>query len=747
MATDSTSLVPHPPIEVDIGPWYDSPEPPARRDRDLLRRYAKTLYRHRWLELGVLATVLSIAVGYLVVATPIYEASLKLLIEPDNPNVVTFKEVVEQSSGKLDYYETQLGILRSRSLVRSTLDRLKLWNHPQFTSDGPRRTQLIRRAATLAGIELTPTSSPDPNRIVVSPGETAAQSHAIDAFLNALSLTYRPDNRLVDVRFRSADPRLAASVANTLAQSYIDDKRQLKIEASRDASAWLQDRIAEQRRQLEASERALQQYREQHPDIPLADQQGITTQKLADLNGALTRARTERIEAESLYDQLQSIQGDPSAFDTSPVILSNPFIQQLKTELASLQRDQVKLSERLGDEHPDMIKVNAAIARVQQQLRAEVAKITEAARNQVTTIAAKERSLSGALDEQKREALTISGRSIRYEALQREAASNRQMFDALLQRAKEAEVSSEITATNVRVVDPAEVPQFPAAPRTLVVLVFAMLVGVPLAAGAGLAREYMDDRIDSPQEIRSHLGVRVLGLSPRVPQRLMSAAAPGMSDTLPPEFAEAFRAIRANLILSVPPQEKKSLLVTSTAPGEGKTLVACNLAVALARAGRRVLLIDADMRRPQIHRNFHVPLEPGLAAVLQEAVAMTSAIRETAVSGLSVVSAGMPPDTPGDLLELPVFEHAIASVRERFDWIVIDSPPVMAASDTIALAHAAAAVVFVVGAHMISARAARAALEQLQPTGATIIGAVLSRADVSDDAPYSYAKYGSYYRH
>jgi capsular exopolysaccharide synthesis family protein len=742
MATATVqSIVPRPQIEVEVGPWYEPAEPAPIPDDDLVRRYLRVLYRHRWLEFGVLAAVCAVAAAYVSVATPMYEARATLLIEPDSPTVVTFKEVVEQNTSKGGYYETQLGILHSRTLARTTMDRLKLWANPEFAR---RPHGIIARAAALAGVDisaLTASSSP-----ATPAGDTNSQSWPLDKFLENLVLTSRADDRLVDVRFRSRDRQVAKDVANTLAQAYIDDKRELKVRASREASEWLKTQLSEQRSQLEESERALQRYREQNTNIPLSDQQNIATQKLTDLSSMLTRVRTERMEAESQYAQLASIQNDPASFDTLPLIIANPVVQQLKKDLAALQRDQVQLSEKLGDEHPDMVNLNARITRTQQQLRSEVQKITESAHNEASTVAARERSLSAALEAQKREALEVGSQSIRYEALQREAASNRQMFDSLLQRAKETEISTGNTATNVRIVDSAELPRGAASPRTVLIMVLALVLGVPLAVACAVVRDYADDRINSTGEITSRLGVRVLGFSPQMPRRLAAANPEFVSDQTAPLFAEAFRAIRANLILSVPPEDKKSLVVTSTGPGEGKTLVACNLAVSLARAGRRVLLIDADMRRPQVHHSFKMALEPGFAGVLQAHGPLVDAIRPTAVAGLSVVTAGDMPGTPGDLLELPVLEEALTSIRHQFDWIVIDSPPVMAASDAIALAHVAAAVVFVVGAHMASARDARAAVDQLHRTGARILGAVLSRADLDEDTPYSYAKYGSYYR-
>jgi capsular exopolysaccharide synthesis family protein len=735
----SVALVPPPVIEVETDPLPEPFERHVRRNRDQasLRWHLGALRGHRRLASTLFLIVMGGAAVLSLSLSPLYEARVKLLIEPESPNVVAFKEVVEQNTSNLGYYETQLGILRSRSLARKTIDELGLWDVPELSA-GPQLPVVSRVAGWFPGVRPSPQQA----------DETAAQSRAIDAFLSRVALNYRVDNRLVDVRVRSGDPRRAADIANTLARVFTADKIASKLHASKQASDWLEARLADQRARVQASEAALQEYRERHPDLSLIDRQAnVAGQDLADLSAATTRAKTERIQAGALYTQLRALQENPAGSDSLPMILSNTYVQQLKSELASLQREEVTNSERLGERHPEMIRLRSAIERTRAQLESEVAQITESARNQKLALESNERQLAAALEAQKRRALGISRTAIEYAALEREATSHRQILEGLLQRAKEAALSSELNATNVRVVDPAELPQAPVSPRKGLILLLALLVAMPLALGSAIAAERLDDRIKTPEEISSDLRVRFLGFAPKVPQKVVSKGVPFINDRAVPEFAEALRGIRANLLLSAPAQEARSLLVTSTGPGEGKTLVASNLAVSIAQAGRRVLLVDADMRRAQVHKLFGEQLEPGLADVLQHPAIISDAVRRTSIVGLSILTAGTSPAVPGDLLQQSVFADAIASVRNQFDWIVIDSPPVMVASDAVALAHAATAVVFVVGAHMISARQAKAALDQLAPSGAKIIGAVLSRSDQDRRSPYSYARYHDYYRH
>jgi succinoglycan biosynthesis transport protein ExoP len=719
--------------------WYDHADTqvvgPAEESWDL-RRHLRTLRERRWLAGGIPVVALAIAGVYLYVAVPEYQARAKLLIDSQSPNVVSFQEVVEQNTAKLDYYETQVGILRSRTLARTILDRLKLWDVPELVQKPSNANGKLDRFLSRLGFGTKTNASARPGA-----AETAAQSHVIDAFVDRLSISYRAGNRLFDIAFSSKDPQLAATVANTLAQVYIDQNLDRKVRAIKEASDWLNARLVEQRRQVEATELALQRYREDNADVSLSEQQNIIVRKLAELSTAATTAKTERIDAESLFVQVQKVRDTSDLSDALPIILSNTFVQQLKTERANLQRELSKLTERLGDRHPDVVRVQSAIVRVESQLRSEIAKVAQSVGNQVQALRAKERSLGEAVALQERLALALDRRGIQYSALQREVTSNRQIFEALLDRAKQTEISSELKVTNIQIVDPAEVPLAPAAPRRSLILALALLLGLPLGVGAAICVEYLDDRIKSPDEIKATLGVKFLGFAPAIPRRVVRQSAGLLKSGTPAEYAEALRTVRANVFMHTPAQASNSVLVTSTGPGEGKTIVAANLAIALAQAGRRTLLIDADMRRCTVHELFEQPLEPGLAGVLNGVIPIADAIRPSDVTRLSVLTAGNALATPGDLLELPAFANAISSVKDHYDWIVIDSPPVMAASDAMLLAQTAAAVIFVVGSHMTTARHARAALEQLDGAQSKIIGAVLSRGKLEKFGDYSHRVY------
>ena len=410
---------------------------------------------------------------YTFTATPIYEARTRLLIESDDPNIVSFKEVIDKGPAESDYYQTQYNILQSRTLARDTLDELHLWNSPLFGAPPAGRSVAVASARGPSA-PVRPRHGSEDSR---SADEIGAQSRAVDRFLENLTISPVRNSRLVDVRYRLPDPAVAAAVANGVAKNYIEQNLAYKFTASRDASDWLGERLTEQRAQVEKAELALQQYREQNEAISLEDRQNIVVQKLADLNAAVTKAKTERLQKEAMYRQLSAAGQDAAMLDTFPAILGNAFIQTQKTELAALQRQQAQLAERLGDRHPEMVKVKSAIQNAEAELRAEVAKVVQAVRTEYQAALAQEQSLTTALDQQKREALAMNRKGIEYSVLEREVESGRQIYQSLMQRAKETSVTGELKSSNVRVVDRAEVPRQPVAPRAVLSLVLALFGG------------------------------------------------------------------------------------------------------------------------------------------------------------------------------------------------------------------------------------------------------------------------------
>jgi capsular exopolysaccharide synthesis family protein len=721
----------------------------ADRDRSdvHLVDYVKVLYKRRWSALTAFLVVVLVASVHTFSSVSMYDARVQILIEKEDANVVTFKEVFAQNQITADYYQTQYRILQSRALARRTIDALHLWDHPQFN---PRPDDsLTVRALISMPVKVVRrwvrSSAPGEPPL---PDETRKQSSTIDRFLDGLTVSPIRDSRLVDLRYRSPDPELSARVANGLAKGYIEQNLEFKFSSSKEASDWLEQQLAEQRTQVEATEHALQLYRESNDAVSLEERQNIVVQKLTDLNAAVTRAKTERIQKEAAYQQIRAVQSDRAALDTLPAIVANAFVQQQKGELANLERERAQLSETLGPRHPDMLKLGLAIETAEAKISTEIATVVESMRNDYEQALAQEKSLNSALGQQKLEALELNRKGIEYGVLARDAAANRQVFESLMQRTKETGISGELRTSNIRIVDAAEIPRSPSAPNTRNDLLLALLGGAAFAIGLTFFLEYVDNRIKSPDEVKQYLGLSFLGMVPALFDKTIEN--PMINNGVPGIFSESFRALRSNLLFSSAEEGGRSLVVTSTGPGEGKTVVATNIAMALAQTGERVLLVDADMRRPRVHEVFGRPQKPGLSNVLVGDAKASEVVHDTAVSGLSVIPAGVNPPNPAELLGSKRFKDLVAALPEQFDWVIIDTPPVMAVTDSSIVAHLATGVLFIVGAEMTARNAAVQAIEQLAHAHARFLGAVLNRVDVQHN-PYYYSQYyrreyGSYYQ-
>jgi len=699
--------------------------------------YLQVLYRRRYVAAtAFLVVVLSVAL-YTFTAVRIYEGTVRILIERDDPNVVSFQEVLEQNEVTDDYYETQYRLLQGRGLARRTIDALNLWSHPQFTQ--PARP-------TVRSVIMMPVNAVarwfEPPRPVEPPdaAETRVQSRVINRFLAALDVSAVRYSRLVDVSFRSNDPALAARVSNALADQYIKQSVELRSNTTKEASEFLVQQLAEQRNKVEASEQALQAYRERTGSVSFEERQNVVVQRLADLNAAVTKANTVRIQKEATYNQVKAVLENPAAIDTVPAILSNAFVQQQKTELAQLLRQRAQLSEKLGPNHPDMIKVNTAIQLAETRLQAEVAQVLQAMRNDYEAALTEERTLANELNRQKIEAQQLNRTSIDYSALQRDAAANRQMFEALLKRTQETGVSEELKTGNIRVVDLAENPTGPISPNIFNSLLMALLGGLTLAVGLAFGLEYADDRIKNPDEMKKHLGLPFLGMVPALFDK--GAHTPLIGRGVSALFTESFRSIRTNVLFSSTEEGGRLVVITSSAPGEGKTMVVTNLAVALAQAGHRVLLMDADMRKPRVHEVFGVPSSPGLSNLMVANATASEVIQESSTPGLWVLSAGTHPPNPSELLGSKRFKEFAAFLMQYFDWVLLDTPPVMAVTDASIVANLSHGVLFVVGSEMTSRRVAQRAVEQLELGQAKFLGTVLNRVDLEHNSYY----YSRYYR-
>jgi capsular exopolysaccharide synthesis family protein len=735
--------------------------PPAAHhvaDEKHVMDYVRVIYRRRWIAIPVFLALFTIGAVNALRQIPIYQGRAQMLIEKDTPNVATLDQMFQSQDGWMndEFYQTQYRILQSRSLAKRTIDSMKLWDAPRLgNGPEPKATlsvtglfwQGINSVITLAGTpfksaEEKPAAPAVAVRSEPRPeGETPAQSGLIDEFLGGLSVVPVRNSRIVEIRYTSSDPEFAAHAANALAKAYIQQSLELRFNTSKEAADWLSERLAEQRKAVETSEAALQAFREKNGAVAAADgASNIVIARLTDLNAALTKAKTDRINKEALYNQLKSAEGR-GAIDTVPTILANEYIQKLKSELADLQRQQAQLAERYGERHAEMIKVRTALETADAKLKVETSKVVESVRNEYQTALNEEHSLQGALDAQKGEALSMNRKGIEASVLQREVESNRQIYESLLQRTKDADISSERKSTNVRIVDEAVVPRSPISPNVRRDLTVSFGLSFLFAIGLGFLFEQLDNRIKTPAELKSSVGVPFLGMVPTI-SREKGTGDPLVSGDVAANFAEAFKSIRTNVLFSSAEEGMRSVVVTSAGPGEGKSVVSANIAVSLAQTGQRVLLVDADMRRPRIHEIFGGEQEPGLSNVLVGTMKPSDVIKRARIPSLWVLPAGHIPPNPAELLGSRKFLEFMLTLETHFDWVVIDTPPVLVVADSSIVANQASGVVFVVSADKTPRAAAKAAVVQLESANAKVIGSVLNRVDLVRNPYY----YQSYYR-
>lgn len=698
--------------------------------------YLGILQKRRRLAVVALLAVVLPVIPLVLIAPSVYESSARLMLEPVAATPMSFRDGQNVEGNGARSFETQAETLRNRTVAQKAVERLRLWESPAFLSSNDALG--VREVVRWVSDETIGRFTSRPAPAVTDKDRAAA---LVDLLISRVSVRPIENSRLVDIVVESRDPGLAATIANTLAQLVVEQDMESRFQSARHASEWLDKRLAEQRAVVDASESALQQYREEHGTVSLDDRQNITVQRLADLNGALTKAKTERISKEGLYNQLMALENDRAALDTFPVILSNAYIQQLKAQVADFQKELANLSERYGERHPEVVRVKTALQAAEARLQGEIAKTVESVKNDYLAARSQEQSLAAALETQKRQTLDVNRVEIQYASLERDAQSNRLVLENLLQQAKQSGLAAAANASNIRVVEQAVVPVAPVRPQRGRALLLTLFGAALLSVGLAFVVEYLDTRVKSPEEIRMYLGVHCLGMMPVVGPKDLEHSAPLVGRHSSADFSEAVRRIRTSLMMSSLRDSVKTLAVTSTSPEEGKTVVASNLAVVLAQAGRHVLLIDADMRRPRIHEVFDVPQSPGLSsALIHPRDSLAEIIRRDSVSGLEILAAGSTPPNPAELLAMPAFRELLDRLIPAYDHIIIDCPPIMAVTDASLVANEVSGVVFVIGAEATTRAAARTALDELRESRDNIVGAVLNRVDLRHNS-YYYARY------
>jgi succinoglycan biosynthesis transport protein ExoP len=696
--------------------------------------YLLILRKHQWLILSFLLTVVTIVSIATFRMQPVYVATARIEIDRESTNFLPF-----QGQDSYDYFvdldnyiETQSKILASESLALQTIRSSGLAGNPQFGSS-------------------TPSDA-------VATGSLANQKRPpeLGAFLASLSVKRVPNSRLLDVSFESTDPQLAARVVNAHIENFIQLNFRSKYEATKRASTWLADQLSELKVRVEKSEDDRISYERQNQIWELDDKQNITTQRLSDLNKELTEAQTDRMKKEALYDFAKS-----GNMDGVPQMRDDSVLQDLLKKRADLQTQYSDGLNQYGPNFPKVQRIQAQIKEVDQLVEKEKKNVVDQLGNDYKAASQRESLLMRAMDEQKAEANVMSERLVKYNILKRDAEANKALYDGLLTKLKEANIAVGLNASNIRVVDPAMIPSSPSRPAKSRNIALSILVGLVGGIGLALLREYLDNTVKTPDDVETLARLPSLAVVPSFAEsngngkrgRFLSASANGhekrielVAQHLPKsQVSEAFRALRTALLLSQAEHPPQVILVTSALPREGKTTAAANLAVTLAQLGDRTLLIDADLRKPGIGRVLN--LTEGKYAGLSSYLAGVSSldlvtIPHPAIPNLAAIPTGPLPPNPADLLSSHKLADAIAELRSKYKFIVIDSPPIMAATDAVILSVQADGVLLVVRSGETPKEAFTRTRDLLTSVKCHLLGVVLNAVDSrSPDYYYSYRYY------
>lgn len=689
--------------------------------------------RRKWYVITFLVIVVTTVTIGTFMAEPQYRAVITLKIDKENPNILAFEDVVGLEVSSEDYYQTQYKMLKSRNLAKRVIRSLQLANHPEFAPD--------QKAKGAAAASVFPGQDDPLKDEGISPG-------IVDAFISKVEVSPVQKSRLVNVSFASADPELSATVANEIGRSFIGLNIESKFEATYQARVWLEKQLEIMKAKVEQAEEKLNEYAAKNEIIFLPkdaesgkDNQNIIIKKLSELSTELTEATAERIGKEALYREVQS--DNP---ESSSVVINNPLISSLKRDLAGLESEYNEQLKIYKPDYPKMVVLKEHIDQIKKRIDIEAKKIIRSIKKDYEVELKREQNLQSILDAAKKDALAMNEKSIQYHILKREADTNKELYNGLLQRLKETGVSSSLTASNIQVIDRAEVPLRPYKPRKALNIMLSLIAGLFGGIGIAFFTEYFDKTIKTPEDVNRRVQLSPIGFVPEHTNRKINVPIEliAHSDNRNP-IAEAYRSIRTFLLLATGGSPPRVMMITSTARGEGKTTTAVNTAVTLAKSDVKVLLVDADMRKSKLHKIFGVDNRTGLSSYLSGTAGFgDDLVKKTYIPNLDILTAGHTPPNPVELLSSHRYQELIDDLVLLYHFIVIDTPPLLGISDALIVNTKADGVILVVRSGKTPKEAVQEARRILQSVNANILGVVLNSLPQSS-MKYSY--YYDYYRH
>ena len=760
-----------------------------RTDEIHLRDYWKILVKRRQLVALVFLLVLGIGAYVTFSATSMYSATSVLKIEPQNPTVTGLAEVLklaEAGGGTYDYYQTQFRLLESRDLAAKIIKDLNLNSNPSFTgalvvgADVISRIKsfifgnlqyVVFRITSLVTVSSKKAEPPPTTTVLTTETKSNLPDKTLDVslpwvgrYMSFLKVNPVKNTRLVEVRFTTPDPALSQMLANAHIRGFIRMNLETRFELTKEAREFLDAKNSDLKKKVERAEEALNRFRQAHGVVSMEKGENIVVDRLFDLNRQLTAARTQRIEAESLY---KSVENKPS--QNLSQVVTQGLVPTLRGNLQVLESERVKLSSTFKPDHPRMIELNQQINEARRSLNAEIANVVRGIQESYAAARAKEQAMQAEADKQQQKALNLKEVGVEYAVLEEEVKVNRTLYENVLNRLHETNVSNDLSISNMQVTQLAEKPGGPSSPDVAYNLALSAFFGLFLGVGLVFFLEYFDSTINTPEHVWRAVALTTFGVVPDLnsvnPPRLDYRRLPGAalisrlpflqlpSPSDPPRelivehhplsiLTESYRSIRTALLFSQAEKPPQVILVTSPSPSEGKTVTTLNLAIALAQDGYKVLVIDADLRKGCCHNRLHIRNHKGLSNILTGNLPLQDGIQETSVSGLSLLSRGICPPNPSDLLGSNKMREVLSGLRDSFNFILIDSPPAIAVADAAVLTVISDGVFLVLHGQKTTTASARRAVERLDAVRAPLLGVILNGIDLRNP---DYAYYRPYY--
>jgi polysaccharide biosynthesis transport protein len=747
-----SASVPQPSSNADVYPFAEQPTFPEEDDFEL-RRYWNVIRRHYRLILTLFLIAEIATCAFLLTRTPQYTAVSTILVERQAPQLLSSTATSDQSdiAGVDTFYKTQYQILKSRSIAARVILDLRLEKNKYLNGPGSEPSLWTAWINWLTSAGSSPRLDHE-SQLLRVPGRT------IDSYLADLTIRPEYDTRLVEIAFTSPDPVFSAKIANAHVRAYILQGYQRHAQSSEEAQRFLERKLGELEKRIEKSEADLNEYRRERGlvSFSLDDKDQIVSDQLMLLNRDLVGAEAERI---ALQADVQTIQNND--YNALPAVANSTLIQNLKAQLTMLQGQYASLSNQFTSDFPKVAELRAQVAELNRREQHEIDEVVNSTREKYQSAVDRENELRREFEQEKAHAMSLKGASLKEVILAREVDTNRALYQSVLERIKVLGMTTESQMTNISVIDPAEVPLVPSSPKKKLDMVLSGFLSLLLGVAAAFLIAGTDNTLKSSDEVQRYLRLPNLATVPHVagPQDRsidlrsllslrwkndrQSGVAANPLEPMRKSFAavaEAYRAVRTGILLSRSEQPPKTILVSSSTGGEGKSLTAINSAIVFAQMLNRVLLIDADLRWPRCHEILKVSAGPGLTEVLTGSERFDDAVQPTAVNGLYLLSAGVLPPNPTELLASKKMAEILTIAASYYEQVLIDSPPLLPVSDSVVLSRLVDGVVLVVSGN--TARPlVRGSCSRLLQVGAKILGVVLNNVEEHEQHYYK----GSYY--